>query len=274
MIFFKRMLVLMGIVLSLLGVWTLLIEPARLVVRREGAIWRGPAMRVVLLSDLHVGSPHVDTEYLRGLVAKVNELQPDLVLLAGDFLISGVVGGHPVVMGGVAKELAILRARLGVFSVLGNHDWWGDAAGIRSGLESAGIKVLENESLVLMNDGMEFRLVGIGDDMTGHSHIKEAMDQVAMGSVSLLFTHDPGTFLDLNRDFDLALAGHMHGGQVQIPFIGPLITPGRAPRQWAKGWTKLSHGPLFVSSGVGTSILPVRLFVPPEIVMLELKTTK
>ena len=84
--------------------------------------------------------------------------------------------------------------------------------------------------------------------------------------------HDPGAFLSAAREMKhaLALAGHTHGGQVSLPLLGAMIIPGRSPRHWARGWVELASGPLYVSAGVGTSILPVRFGAPPEFLVLGL----
>ncbi len=107
--------------------------------------------------------------------------------------------------------------------------------------------------------------------MTAHADIESAFKNTKNNFPKIVLAHDPGALLDLppKKMFDLALAGHMHGGQVSLPFLGPLITPGRAPKEWARGWTDLSQGKLFVTNGIGTSILPVRLNAPPEVVILE-----
>jgi uncharacterized protein len=160
---------------------------------------------------------------------------------------------------------------LGVFAVLGNHDWWNNGPHIAKTLEIHGINVLENENIKFNSiDAQPWYLVGIGDEMTQHSNLEKAFFGVPENATILPFMHDPGSLLENRRKFNVALAGHLHGGQVYIPGIGAPITPGKAPRSWAQGWTQLSVGKLFVSNGIGTSILPVRLGALPEFILLDL----
>ena len=156
--------------------------------------------------------------------------------------------------------------------MLGNHDWWSDAGSIRESLVKSGIHILENETTILsIGDHSKFNLIALGDDMTGHADQDTAFSKIKNNLPRIVLLHDPGALLDLSfqESFNLALAGHMHGGQVNIPFLGPLITPGRAPREWAKGWSDTEGGKLFVTNGIGTSILPVRFNAPPEVVIID-----
>jgi predicted MPP superfamily phosphohydrolase len=144
------------------------LEPASLEVNRyDLTLPRWPAeqdgLLVALLSDLHVGSPFNGAEKLEEIVARVNQARPHVVLLAGDYVVSGVRGGEFVPPETTASILAKLEAPIGVFAVLGNHDHWYDGPRVHASLEAAGIRVLENKSLRLEEKGFDFWLVGIGD---------------------------------------------------------------------------------------------------------------
>jgi predicted MPP superfamily phosphohydrolase len=124
--------------------WAVCFEPGRLVVREsELALPRWPkelsGLKVALLSDLHIGSPHWDIAALARLVERTNAQKPDLVLLAGDYQINDVVGGVFVEAEPIAQGLAGLKARLGVIAVLGNHDWWNDGERTRRAFQAQGI---------------------------------------------------------------------------------------------------------------------------------------
>ena len=250
------------------------IEPGLLIANHQTkSDWPLKPIRIVFFSDLHMGSPHINARYVDDLISRINETRPDLILIGGDLLINGVVGGHYVEITEVAFRLAQLKANLGVFAVLGNHDWWNNGDNIIQNLTRAGITVLENESkkLILTPDST-FQLIGIGDHLTGHTNLERAFANVDPSLPAIVFMHDPGAILELRKNFKLAFAGHMHGGQVFVPGIGALVTPSVAPKLWAKGWVDLPIGKLFVSVGIGTSILPLRLNAIPEFVVLDLNS--
>jgi len=230
-------------------------------------------MTVVFFSDLHMGSPHVGKAYVERLVKRINDEKADLILIGGDLMINGVLGGTRTPIEKIAPLLKKLKARLGVFAVLGNHDWWNDGPNARSVLEQNGITVLNNEAKkITAGSNQSFWLIGIGDDYTKHADLTEAFSQVDSTTSTLVFMHDPGALLDAKRQFDIALAGHLHGGQIAIPGYGPLLTAGRAPREWAGGWNETTFGTVFVTKGIGTSIIPLRFGAPPEYVVLKLSS--
>ncbi|MSQ47019.1 MAG: hypothetical protein EXR78_01320 [Deltaproteobacteria bacterium] len=136
----------------LLGVWAFVIEPDQVTVQHipiEVSQWHGEHhdLRIAVLSDLHIGAPHLDVEKLHAVVARTNSETPDIIVLLGDFVISGVLGGSSVEPERIAQELKNLRAPLGVIAVLGNHDWWYDGERVRNALQKARIRVLENEAI-------------------------------------------------------------------------------------------------------------------------------
>ena len=256
-----------------LGFWSLFIEP-QLLIKREIAVprWQGPDLRIAFFSDLHAGAPFINEIYISDLVNRINQMNPDLVLIGGDFVINGVVGGTYMPIEKVAELLKKLKAPLGVYSVLGNHDWWNNGDHIRKTLDASGLQVLENQAqLLTTTTGFKFWIVGIGDDFTNHADVSSAESQITTADPRVYFMHDPAAIFQIKKSFFLPLAGHMHGGQVFIPGLGAIITPGAAPKEWASGWVDFELGSLFVSKGVGTSILPIRLNAIPEFVILELK---
>lgn len=266
-VFWFRILVALSL---LVAVWSLFIEPARLVRRPLAYTWHSASLRVVFFSDLHQGAPHIDADYVARLVARINDEKPDLVLIGGDLLINGVKFGHRVGIEIVARELGLLQARLGTHVVLGNHDWWNDGRHVRDALTAAGIRVLDNEAIQLGNPAARFNLVGVGDDLTGHARTRLAFTTVDQALPTLVFMHDASALLDApDVRFDVAMAGHTHGGQVYLPFVGALVQPGRAPLAWAYGDTALAQGRLRTTGGIGTSIFPIRFNMPPEYLVID-----
>jgi predicted MPP superfamily phosphohydrolase len=261
----------------LLALWAFVLEPASLAVNRYEIPLPGwPAeqdgLLIALVSDLHVGSPFNGVDKLRDVVARINGARPDLVLLAGDYVISGVRGGAFVPPETTAFVLAKLDAPLGVFAVLGNHDHWYDAARVRSAFESVGIRVLENETAPVRGEGFDFWLVGLGDLWEARPDVARILDRLPDGVASIAITHNPDVFPEIPERVALTLAGHTHGGQVAIPFWGTPIVPSRFGARYARGHVVENGRHLFVTSGLGTSLLPVRFRVPPEIALVEIES--
>lgn len=226
-------------------------------------------LKIAVLTDLHVGSPYNGLSKLRKIIALTNNEKPDLILLAGDFVIQGVAGGTFVAPEDIAPELRNLSAPLGVFAVLGNHDYWLDGARVTRALENSGIRVLTNKSVKMNFADTQFWLSGFDDSWTGKPDIEGTLQQVTDDSPVIAFTHNPDLFVDIPARVSLTIAGHTHGGQVYIPFIGRPIVPSEYGQRFAVGLIVEDGRNLFVAQGTGTSILPVRFLVPPEITILQ-----
>jgi predicted MPP superfamily phosphohydrolase len=261
----------------LLGIWAFLVEPRRLVVNHtdlELPRWPpgAPPLRVALLSDLHVGSPHWSASRIRALVERSNAEKPDIVLLAGDYMIDRVLGGTKVGHEEIADALSGLHAPGGVVAVLGNHDWWNDGLRMRRALESRGIVVLENETHTFAHRGMHYAIAGLADAITRHPEPAETFAQSPTDVPIIALTHEPDLFPSIDDRPAITLAGHTHGGQVRLPLLGRLIVPSAFGQRYAAGHVVEGGRHLFVTTGVGTSILPVRFAVPPEIAILTLRS--
>jgi predicted MPP superfamily phosphohydrolase len=264
-----------GAVGLVLGLWAFVLEPASLSVKEYPlTVPSWPAeragMRVALLADLHVGSPHYGIDKLRKVVRRTNEARPDLILIAGDLIAQGVVGGRPVPPEEFAQVLGELDAPLEVYAVLGNHDWWLDAPRVQRALESAGITVLEDRAIQITEGGPPFWLAGISDFWEGPHDVEGTMAQVTDEAPVIAFTHNPDLFPFIPERVSLTLAGHTHGGQVRIPLIGRPVVPSSYGERFAIGHVVEDGRHLFVTPGLGTSILPVRFLVPPEVSVLRL----
>jgi predicted MPP superfamily phosphohydrolase len=268
------LLALLLIVISLL-VWSLVIEPNRLVLKTvllpvERIDKHFGPLRVVLISDLHAGSPWITLEKLREVVSITNAAKPDLILLAGDFVAEEVIGGSLVEPEPIAAELKALSAPLGTYAVLGNHDWAWNGYRVSKALTDAGIPVLENSALRLERDGRHLWLVGIADAWTRRPDFQTAMNQIQDDAPVIAFTHNPDVFPYAPKQVDLTLAGHTHGGQICLPFIGSPMVPSKYGQRYVAGHTVENGHDLYVTTGIGTSVFPIRLGVTPEVVLLSL----
>jgi hypothetical protein len=258
-----------------LAAWAFLIEPSWLTTHRVAMQiphWRPEhqGIKIAVLTDLHIGSPFTGVEKLKEVVDRTNAEHPDLVLILGDLVIQEVVGGKFVAPEPIAEVLKGLRAPLGVVGVLGNHDWWFDGARITAALRQAGVVVLENEAYRVSFNGKPFWVVGVADLWTRKPDIAGSLSQVDEGDPVILITHNPDIFPNVPPRVSLTLAGHTHGGQVDIPIFGRLVVPSKFGQRYAMGHIVEDGRHLFVSGGVGTSILPVRFRVPPEVIILTL----
>lgn len=263
-----------GLIL-LLGLWAFWLEPASL--RNEDHALKLPSwpgecngLRVAVLADLHVGSPFNGLDKLEEIVNLTLAAKPDLVLLAGDYVIHGVFGGTFTPPEDAAKVLARLNAPMGVYAVLGNHDWWFNAKQITNALESVGIRILEDTSTVVERGNCRLWLVGISDLWEGDHDIDRALKDVPNSGRVIALTHNPDIFPEIPARVTLTIAGHTHGGQVYIPGIGRPVLPSKYGQRYAIGHIVEEDRHLFVSSGLGTSIIPVRFLVPPEVSVLHI----
>ena len=192
--------------------------------------------------------------------------------MLGDFVIQDVVGGEFVEPETIAAHLKDLRAPLGVYAVLGNHDWWLDGERVRRALESTGVRVLENDAARIEKDGRAFWLAGLADLWTRKPDIEATLAKVTDDAPVIALTHNPDLFPRIPPRVILTLAGHTHGGQVNLPVVGRPVVPSQFGQLYAQGHVQEQGRHLFVTSGVGTSIIPVRFRVPPEIIVLTFDT--
>jgi predicted MPP superfamily phosphohydrolase len=239
-------------------------------------------LRAAVIADVHACEPWMPLVRVAEIVDTANALQPDIILLLGDYV--GSLAGfrtNVVPMREWGPVLGRLKAPLGTYAILGNHDWWTNPQGVRATLRGNGINVLENQALQIeAHAGLKFWLAGLGDQLAyrlGGRHFKGVDDMPTTlaqvsgdGSPAILMAHEPDIFPRVPARFGLTLSGHTHGGQVKLPLIGRPIVPSRFGQRYAYGHIIEEEKHLVVSGGLGMSNLPVRFGVPPEIVLLEL----
>ena len=257
--------------------WGFLVEPGRLVVREQTIQldnWPHEldGLRIAVLSDIHADDWFIDDKKLRTIVERTNQLQPELIVILGDYMsTNGNVTRRvePEHFGPILKDL---HAPLGVYSVLGNHDWWYSGIQVRRGLEKNGIQVLENEVIHFDARGTQLWLVGLADLWTRKQAVADTIAMVPEGKPFIALTHNPDIFPDVPQRAPLLVAGHTHGGQVRLPLIGSVVESSDYGDRYVKGHVIENNHHLFVTTGIGTSIVPVRFGVPPEIVVLTIKS--
>jgi len=247
------------------------VEPRRLVVKElelELPRWPKPlsGLRVAAMSDLHAGVPHVGLEKVRQVVDAMNALKPDVHLLLGDYMDASQLLQKPLAPERVAEELGRLEAPLGTVAALGNHDWRKTGDGMWRALDARGITVLEDRSTNLG----PFWVAGLADMRHRKPNVKRALQEVPADAPVIVLSHDPDLFPRVPDRVALTLSGHLHGGQVAIPLLRRPLMPSHYGERYARGHI-VEHGRhLVVSSGVGTSGIPVRFLAPPEVLHLTL----
>ncbi len=220
---------------------------------------------VALLSDLHVGSLSMDAARLTRIVAQVNALHPDLVVLAGDF-----IAGHTLVDADAAPQLtplAGLTVPLGTVAVLGNHDYWTDPARVAATLRRAGVTLLANKAV----KRGPLVIGGIDDEPTGHDRMDDTVAAMrGLSGAKLLLGHSPDSAPGMPADIALMLAGHTHCGQIVLPFAGAIHTASRYGRRYACGVVREGARTVVIGAGLGTSVLPLRFGAPPDLWLVRL----
>lgn len=257
----------------------------------------GLGLRLAVVADLHACRPWMTRRRISMIVERTNRLRPDITLLLGDY-----AAGHKLVTGAVhspewSSALARLEAPLGVHAVLGNHDWWDDRTAQRNGhgptygqraLEDVGIRVYENDAVRMEHDGYPFWLAGLGDQIAlvpgrrygrgswqGVDDLSGTLARIDDDAPAILMAHEPDIFVDVPDRIALTLSGHTHGGQVRLFGRSPVV-PSRHGERFAYGHVSERRDgdaearSLIVSGGLGCSIMPVRVGMPPEIVIVEL----
>lgn len=220
-------------------------------------------MTVAFLTDLHC-SAITPPSYLAQVIEETNRLKPDLVLLGGDYVTAGTDYIRPV-----ADVLAKLKAPLGIYSVLGNHDHIAAPDTVRAALKRVGIVDVNNAGHWITLGGERMRIAGIGDMWEDRVDLKAALSGATAEDAVILLSHNPDYSMQLtDARVRLMLSGHTHGGQIVLPGIGAVVT--NTSYGLVSGLFPFETFQLYVSRGLGTVVTPLRYRCPPEIALLTL----
>ena len=253
----------------------LFIEPSRLVVERiEAKLLRLPpaldGLKIAQLSDFHYKSS-LDGELIWRAVDLANQLAPDMIVLTGDY-VDAFARPHPGRNATpCAQILGCLKAHLGVFGILGNHDDC-DPKFVGRALERQGVALLRNRSVFVERSGVRLWIAGVEDVLAGSARLEEALRPIPPGEVTVLLAHEPD-YADTVKEFpvDLQLSGHSHGGQIRVPFAGPIYLPPMA-RKYPSGLRQLGRLSLYTNRGLGTTFFHARFDATPEVTLTTLRS--
>ncbi|MGQ0627877.1 MAG: metallophosphoesterase [Phycisphaerales bacterium] len=262
------------------------ITPWRITVARYRVPIRGlprglDGLRVVQVSDTHLG-PRIPASFIASAVEAAKGLKPDVVVLTGDYIHNGVTQIAPAAAG----LEPLCRLGVPVIGTLGNHDWYADGARMGAALTAIGVRMVDDGRVFLDaatrtlrergEPGSSLCFAGLSDLWTRNPDPAAALDGVDPVIPRVLLSHHPDTAelkelaAATGRRVDLMLSGHTHGGQVVVPLLGRPIVPSNFRQKYAYGLVQGPAFPVIVSAGVGMSLIPIRLGVPPEVVLVEL----
>jgi predicted MPP superfamily phosphohydrolase len=236
-------------------------------------------LSITVVADLHAGGPNMGLARVRQVVDAANALGSDLTVVLGDYFATHRFVTEKVPHAAWAGELARLKAPLGVYTILGNHDWWFDIDGVRKALAAVHLPVMQNDAVLLGAPGRRFWLAGLGDQIAyqigpsrfrGVDDLPGTLKRITTADPVILLAHEPDIFPKVPARVALTLAGHTHGGQIVFPMMKPLWTPSQYGARYAYGHIVEQERHMIVSGGLGCSKVPLRLGVPPEIVRVRL----
>jgi uncharacterized protein len=220
--------------------------------------------RIVHLSDIH-HSRFTGLDHILNAINISNELEPDMVLLTGDY-----VSHDAEYIAPVAEVLSELKSIHGTFACLGNHDHWTDADLVTHLLRGEGINVLINEGFRFEAHDSSFWLAGVDDFMAGKTDVNASLRGSYPDEMKILLAHNPVVFRQsVKAKIDLTLSGHTHGGQIKVRDPERRILP---RRRLSSGLHQRQESQIYITRGIGTVVVPARYQCPPEISLLQLRT--
>ncbi|MCB1546131.1 MAG: metallophosphoesterase [Rhodoblastus sp.] len=249
----------------------------------------GLRLRLAIVADLHACDPWMRGDRVAAIVDQTNDSGADCILLLGDYIAT-----HrfqvPIPLVEWTRELARLRAPLGVHAVLGNHDWWNDPIAVKRGdglpvvglaMQDAGLRLYQNDALRLEKDGRPFWIAGLGDQIAfipvrgwrapryGIDDLPATLALARDDAPLILMAHEPDIFPTVPGRVAVTISGHTHGGQLNLFGWRPVV-PSRYGQRYAYGHKVEDGRNIVVSGGLGASIVPMRIGSPPEIVTIDL----
>lgn len=239
-----------------------MVERTEHTVEVEGLPKSADGTRIVQLTDIHRSKMTRD-RMLHRAVATANSAQGDVIVLTGDYVTDQAADIDPC-----AHILAPLRARLGVYAILGNHDHSTDAVAMERALARNHFTVLKNENVTLGNG---LRIVGIEDDRYGHTNVERSFQGIPKDAFSFVLLHNPSIVERIDERTCVAVAGHTHGGQLRLPWVTNWAVRKIGAKHYHAGWYTVGKARLYVNRGLGSVGVPLRYGSRPEVAVFTLR---
>ena len=225
-------------------------------------------LTIAQLSDIHHG-PFTNLNYIHRCAEIVNGLNPDLIVLTGDFTYGGQKYIEPC-----AEVLRGLKARVGIYAVLGNHDYYVGASQVARALKNAGCNVMIDSLDAIEHRGEKLWLAGVDDLYYGTTDVKQLLHKMPRDAARIVLAHNPDfieEFAARSQHVDLMLSGHTHGGQIRLPILGAPHVSSAYGQEYVIGLNRKDKMQIYTTRGIGTVTLPTRLDCPPEVVLFTLR---
>lgn len=259
-----------------LWAWAFIVEPYMIIDVEEVPMkipgWnsRLDGLKVAVVGDIHAGRPFFEDWRVRRIVEKTNSLKPDIVLLVGDY-VNGGWYQSAMDLKKLGGYLAEIKAPLGVYAILGNHDYLYGAGEIRKMINSTGIKLLENSCAKVKAPGGDFYVSGIADPLSADYSYSQALAGTGKNAPVIFLSHTPDVFREIPSEVGVTFSGHTHGGQVRLPFIGALFSNTFRGDKLVEGEYRRDGKTIFVTRGLGTSRIPARFMCTPAITLVSME---
>ena len=245
-------------------IWSIFIEPNQIEIKYyeiQDSQLKGT--KIVFAGDFHF-KKHQQKRADK-IISLINQQNADLVLSTGDYINSHKESASMSVSQ-IAENIGKIRPK--VYTSLGNHDFWAGNEKITKEFKKHNITVLSNSNAKIKIKDKIIYIAGVEDLQTGNPDVEKALENTQ--SPRILLTHSPDIFPDIRqKNINLILAGHLHGGQIRIPLIGAIIVPSKYGNKYSKGLIIDNHKKMIVTKGIGTSILPVRFNCKPDFIVID-----
>ena len=253
------------IFLTIFLIYSILIEPDLITVKKlELKSDSMPEMKIVFVSDFHLSK--FAKRRMNRIIQTVNKQNADIIISGGDYYI--MHSAQPSMDSNkIAKLMSKMKSKYGIYSVLGNHDYYKDGDSIKNALQNEGILVLENSNTSIDINGKTLYIAGISDMQTTYYNLDKALYNTEKPTI--LISHSPDITPQAKHRADLILSGHTHGGQVRIPFFGAVIVPSKYGKRYESGFIE---NIVYVIRGLGTSLFKIRFNCAPEITVIDYKS--
>lgn len=266
-------------IVAVLWVWAVIVEPYLLLnkIEVEAAARDFPEgfqnLKIAVVADIHYGRGPHERLRIERIVKAVNAERPDIILFLGDYA-NGYYFQTTAREPEIVRALSAFKAPLGKYGILGNHDYLLGEGKVKKILRDSDIVPLCNSNVRVSSKYGDFYVAAITDPHSSSYSYKAALKGIPAGAPIIFLTHNPAVVREIPQRVDLVLAGHTHGGQIRLPYLGNVVPLKDIPRPLAAGLSRYYNHTIYTSMGLGTSRFPARFFCVPEFTILRVSPKK